>query len=93
MVNNPFEAAIEVLQDKADNELYVQSLEDAYRAAIRVLEAAGMVDRRDLGRIHMGFVSAEMRELLEAIRQADAALTDRRAIDVEKRTKTKGAGK
>jgi hypothetical protein len=41
----------------------------------------------------MGFVSAEMRELLEAIRQADAALTDRRAIDVEKRTKTKGAGK
>ena len=45
-------------------------------AAIRVLEAAGRVSERDLGRVFMGFVSTELRELLEAIK---AALPDKGA--------------
>lgn len=39
-------------------------------AAIRVLNAAAAVDERDLGRVFMGFVSTEMRALLEAIKEA-----------------------
>jgi len=43
---------------------------ESLRAAIRVLNAAAKVDERDLGRVFMGFVSVEMRGLLEAIKAA-----------------------
>jgi hypothetical protein len=36
--------------------------------ACMVLAAAEKVDERDLGRVFMGFVSSEMRSLLEAIK-------------------------
>lgn len=85
-MRNPFGAAIECLRQGAEahlsnarhwselNEFGAAETREKmaveFESAIRVLEAAGKVSERDLGRVHMGFVSSEMRELMEAIRNA-----------------------
>jgi hypothetical protein len=53
-----------------DNAVVNLATSAKYRPAQRVLEAAYKVDERDLGRVFMGFVSEELRALLEAIREA-----------------------
>jgi len=46
------------------------SIAEAWGLVKPILEAAGKVSERDFGRVIMGFVSTEMRELLEAIKAA-----------------------
>ena len=66
-MSNPFETQIKILEAINFTEGDKTISNDA---AIRVLEAAGKVDKRDMGRAFTGFVSTELRDLLEAIREA-----------------------
>lgn len=74
-----FEIPIMVLKDAISEANLAGMEEQACRSALAVLEAADKVGERDLCSVFMGFVSTELRSLLEAIRQANANQPDRQA--------------